>query len=74
MDRTIRCRECFHCSRSMPFLERKWLRPEVGDHLKLVRSTNPLLFDFLLKRHLRIDAIKFGRDVFETARIFRRTT
>lgn len=56
------------------FLERKWRRPEVGDHLKLVRGANPLLFDFLLKRHLRIDGIKFGRDVFETARIFRRIT
>ena len=54
------------------FVERKWLRSEVGEHLKRVRGANPLLFDFLLKRHLRIDGIKFGRDVFETARVFRR--
>ena len=56
------------------FVERKWLEPEVGDHLKQVRGANPLLFDFLLKRHLQIDGLKFGRDVFETARIFRRTS
>ena len=45
--------------------------PEV-DHLKAIRGSNPILFDFMLKRHLSIDGQKFGRDVFETARIFRR--
>ena len=54
------------------FVEKNWLKAEVGEHLKLVRQGNPLLFDFLLKRHLQIDGLKFGRDVFETARIFRR--
>ena len=53
---------------------RGWLTPDVAVHLKEVRHGNPLLFDFLLKRHLRIDGISFGRDVFETARVFRRTT
>ncbi|MBL8524788.1 MAG: amidohydrolase [Betaproteobacteria bacterium] len=56
------------------FVERNWLSSEVGEHLKQIRGGNPLLFDFLLKRHLEIDGQKFGRDVFETARIFRRTT
>ncbi len=55
------------------FVERDWISAGVGEHLKLVRSANPILFDFLLKRHLSIDGNKFGRDVFETARIFRRT-
>ena len=55
------------------FVERDWLSAEVGEHLKAVRGANPILFDFLLKRHLSIDGNKFGRDVFETARIFRRT-
>lgn len=56
------------------FVERNWLSPEVGEHLKAVRGANPILFDFLLKRHLSIDGNEFGRDVFETARIFRRTS
>ncbi len=54
------------------FVERGWLTRLVGEHLKQVRGANPLMFDFLLKRHLRIDGIQFGNDVFETARIFRR--
>ena len=53
------------------FVERNWLTAEVGDHLKAIRGANPILFDFILKRHLSIDGQKFGRDVFETARIFR---
>jgi mannonate dehydratase len=56
------------------FVERNWLKAEVGEHLKQVREGNPLLFDFLLKRHLQIDGLKFGNDVFETARVFRRAT
>ena len=55
------------------FVERNWLSDEVGDHLKAIRGANPILFDFILKRHLSIDGQKFGREVFETARIFRRT-
>ncbi len=54
------------------FVERNWLKAQVGEHLKQVREGNPLLFDFLLKRHLQIGGLKFGRDVFETARVFRR--
>ena len=54
------------------FVEKDWLRVEVGEHLKKIREGNPLLFDFLLKRHLQIDGLKFGQDVFETARVFRR--
>ena len=56
------------------FVEKNWLKAEIGEHLKQVREGNPLLFDFLLKRHLRIDGLKFGHDVFETARVFRRAT
>ena len=54
------------------FVERNWLKAEVGEHLKRVREGNPLLFDFLLKRHLQIDGLKFSHKVFETARVFRR--
>ncbi|MEO8384568.1 MAG: amidohydrolase [Betaproteobacteria bacterium] len=56
------------------FVDKKWLTADVGEHLKQVRLGNPLLFDFLLKRHLQIDGLKFGHDVFETARVFRRAT
>lgn len=55
-------------------VEKDWLKAEVGEHLKNVREGNPLLFDFLLKRHLRIDGLKFGHEVFETARVFHRAT
>ncbi len=56
------------------FVERNWLKADAGEHLKRVREGNPMLFDFLLKRHLRIDGLGFGRETFETARVFRRTT
>ncbi|MEQ1519402.1 MAG: amidohydrolase, partial [Usitatibacteraceae bacterium] len=32
-------------------VERDWLNVEVGEHLKRIREGNPLMFDFLLKRH-----------------------
>ena len=47
-----------------------WLRADVAVHLTAVREYNPLLFDFLLKRHLRVNGAKFEAPVFETARIF----
>ena len=53
------------------FVKKGWIAPAIGEHLKRVREANPLLFDFLLKRHLRIDGASFGREVFETARVFR---
>jgi mannonate dehydratase len=53
-------------------VERKWLKAEVGEHLKRIREANPMLFDFLIKRHLQIDGLKFGRETFETARVFGR--
>lgn len=53
-------------------LERNWLKPEVGEHLKRIRDGNPLLFYFLLKPRLQIDGLKCGRKTFKTARVFRR--
>jgi mannonate dehydratase len=38
--------------------------------LKEVRLHNPLLFDFVLKRHLRSNGRGFARGVFETRRFF----
>lgn len=53
-------------------VEQNWLTVDVGEHLKRVREGNPLLFDFLIKRHLKIDGEKFAPSAFETARVFRR--
>jgi len=38
--------------------------------LKEIRSHNPLLFDFVLKRQLRSNGKSFSRSVFETRRFF----
>jgi len=53
-------------------VNRGWLGKDVGDHVRRVREYNPLIFDFLVKRHLRINGSRFDNQVFETARIFRR--
>jgi uncharacterized protein len=54
------------------FVARGWIAADVGEHLKRVRAGNPMLFDFLLKRHLKIDGASFGARTFETAKLFRR--
>lgn len=56
------------------FVARGWIGAEVGEHLKRVRAGNPMLFDFLLKRHLKIEGMQFPASTFETGRLFRRTT
>jgi mannonate dehydratase len=40
--------------------------------LAAVREHNPLLFDFVLKRHLRAGDKRFPRSVFETRSFFDR--
>jgi mannonate dehydratase len=54
------------------FVSRGWIDADIGEHLKRVRAGNAMLFDFLLKRHLKVDGARFAASVFETARIFRR--
>lgn len=54
------------------FVSRGWIGAEIGEHLKRVRAGNPMVFDFLLKRYLKIDGAQFGASTFETARVFRR--
>lgn len=56
------------------FTEKGWISKELGAHLQRVREGNPILFDFLLKRHLRIDGQSLAPSTFETARVFRRST
>lgn len=38
--------------------------------LTLVRRHQPLLFDFVLKRHLRLDGRRLATSIFETRRVF----
>jgi len=38
--------------------------------LKTIRAHNPLLFDFVLKRHLRSNGKSLARSVFETRGFF----
>jgi mannonate dehydratase len=38
--------------------------------LTAIRKHNPLLFDFVLKRHLRSGPHRLARQVFETRRFF----
>jgi mannonate dehydratase len=40
--------------------------------LREIRTHNPLLFDFVMKRHLRANGKAFGVAVFETRRFFMR--
>jgi mannonate dehydratase len=38
--------------------------------LSAIRRHNPLLFDFLLKRHLKVGTARFAPQVFESRRVF----
>jgi predicted TIM-barrel fold metal-dependent hydrolase len=50
------------------------LAPAAEDPLKAMRSHNPLLFDFVLKRALRANGKSFAPSVFETRDFFLRRT
>jgi predicted TIM-barrel fold metal-dependent hydrolase len=50
------------------------LEPAAEDPLKAIRSHNPLLFDFVLKRALRANGNSFAASVFETRDFFLRRT
>ena len=41
-----------------------------GQILREIRRYNPLLFDFVLKRHMVAEGTRFASSVFETARFF----
>ena len=47
-----------------------YLDAKQADILSQIRRYNPLLFDFLLKRTLKIHGKKLARGVFESARLF----
>lgn len=48
------------------------VRPAAAGILKQIRSHNPILFDFVLKRHLRSGGRSLQRSVFETRDFFQR--
>ncbi len=52
------------------FVEAGMLPQATADWLETVRDDNPLLFEFLLKRHLRVGNKRLANSVFETARHF----
>ncbi len=51
-------------------LRRGYLQPDQGAALSDIRRHNPLLFDLVLKRSLRSDAMGFAPRVFESRRAF----
>jgi uncharacterized protein len=55
-------------------VERGWLIKNEGDVIKQIREYNPILFDFVLKRTLRIDGKRLANEIFESARVFERVT
>ncbi len=48
----------------------KLIGQKEGEVFKEIRLHNPLLFDFLLKRHLRSNGRKLSDRVFQTRRFF----
>lgn len=50
----------------------EFIAPSLGPVLKALREHNPLLFDFVLKRHLRTGKQRFARSVFHTRDFFLR--
>jgi mannonate dehydratase len=50
----------------------KLLNPKTAPILKAIREHNPLLFDFVVKRHLASNGSRFARSVFETRPFFER--
>ncbi len=49
---------------------RFWPEPAPAAVLAAIREHNPLLFDFVLKRHLRAGNRRFPAGVFETRTFF----
>jgi len=44
-----------------------------AEALHTLRLSNPILFDFVLKRTVRVGEARYGREVFETRRVFGRS-
>jgi hypothetical protein len=56
---------------SLQQMERRdYIRPDQAETLSAIRNYNPLLFDFVLKRTLRIAGNSFGPEPFQTREFF----
>lgn len=53
------------------FVEKGWLAKGDATVLKQIREYNPLLFDFVLKRSVRVGGKKLSDCIFETAKRFK---
>ena len=53
-------------------VEQKYIEPAMAPVLTAIRQHNPLLFDFVLKRHLRSSGRQLHRSVFATKSFFTR--
>ena len=53
-----------------PLIRDGFIREEQAVVLSEIRNYNPLLFDFVLKRSLRVDGQAFANDVFHTRDFF----
>lgn len=49
---------------------RGYLDERLVEPISALRHHNPLLFDFVLKRHLAVEGRRFANSVFETGRTF----
>jgi len=52
------------------FVEKGYLKASEGEVLSRIRRYNPLLFDFVLKRSLRVGKDRFAPTVFQSRRVF----
>jgi mannonate dehydratase len=51
-------------------VEQGYLEAKLAEPIAALRHHNPLLFDFVLKRHLEVDGKRFADSVFESGRTF----
>jgi len=54
-------------------VEKGWLKKTEGGVLKQIREYNPLMFDFVLKRSLRVAGRRLSDSIFETGAFFAKT-
>jgi uncharacterized protein len=53
-------------------VERAWLKKDGASVIKQIREYNPILFDFVLKRTIRINGKRLANRIFESATTFQR--
>lgn len=65
-------RRRFFLSSAVTGATQGYLDPQLIEPVSALRHHNPLLFDFVLKRHLRFEGKSFSARVFETGKTFAR--